>query len=104
MVQGRAGVTGGPPVPRKRGNSGLVPHRDGGNAGPELGASQVREMAADFPGNRKATESGLQEFHGNEGRTAKRPSGLRLFRPSVGRPIPPGRPHRGTGCRSRRFF
>jgi len=29
MVQGRAGVTGGPPVPRKRGNSGLVPHRKG---------------------------------------------------------------------------
>jgi len=104
MVQGRAGVTGGPPVPRKRGNSGLVPHRDGGNAEPESAEKRVREMAADFPGNRKATKSGLHELHGNEGRAAQRPPGLRLFKRSAGRLIPPGRPHPGTGYRFRRSF
>jgi len=47
MVQGRTGGMGGPPVLRKQNTSGLVLHRNSGNAEPESAARRAREMTAD---------------------------------------------------------
>ena len=104
MVQGRTGGTGDPPAPRKRCTSGLEPHRDGGNAETKFAVRRVREMAASLLGKPSEPQNPAYGFHRNEGRVAKRPSGLRLFRGSVGKQIPRDPRYRGTGCRLRRFF
>jgi len=80
MVQGRTGGTGDPPVMRKRDTPGLEPHRCSGNTESESTFGWVREMAASSLGKLGGPQNPAYGFHRNEGRVAKRPSGLRLFR------------------------
>ena len=105
MVQGRAGGTGDPPVLRKRDTPGLEPHRGSGNTEPKFAFGRVREMAASSLRKLKEPQNPAYGFHRNEGRVAKRPSGLRLL--SINRSadtlLPLGQQCPGTGCPPRRF-
>ena len=105
MVQGRAGGTGDPPVSRKRDTPGLEPHRGSGNTEPKFAFGRVREMAASSLRKLKEPQNPAYGFHRNEGRVAKRPSGLRLL--SINRSadmlLPLGPQYPGTGCLPRRF-
>ena len=83
MVQGRTGGMGDPPVTRKRDTPGLEPHWCSGNTVPEFTLGWIREMAASSLRKLGGPQNPAYGFHRNEGRVAKRPSGLRLFR-SVG--------------------
>ena len=106
MVQGRAGGTGDPPVLRKRDTPGLEPHRGSGNTEPKFAFGRIREMAASSLRKLEEPQNPAYGFHRNEGRVAKRPSGLRLL--SINRsadtrlPLDPQCP--GTDCPPRRFF
>jgi len=96
MVQGRAGGTGDPPVARKRDTPGLEPHREGGNTRPKLAVRRVREMAASSSGKLGESQNPAYGFHRNEGRVAKRPSGLRLFS-FADKQLQPALRYHGTG-------
>ena len=102
MVQGRAGGTGDPPVSRKRDTPGLEPHRGSGNTEPKFAFGRVREMAASSLRKLKEPQNPAYGFHRNEGRVAKRPSGLRLFSLADKRLRPALRYH-GTGYPLRKF-
>ena len=105
MVQGRAGGTGDPPVLRKRDTPGLEPHRGSGNTEPKFAFGRVREMAASSLRKLKEPQNPAYGFHRNEGRVAKRPSGLRLLliNRSADTRLPLGPQCPGTGCPPRRF-
>ena len=105
MVQGRAGGTGDPPVSRKRDTPGLEPHRGSGNTEPKFAFGRVREMAASSLRKLKEPQNPAYGFHRNEGRVAKRPSGLRLLliNRSADTLLPLGPQCPGTGCPPRRF-
>jgi len=105
MVQGRAGGTGDPPVLRKRDTPGLEPHRGSGNTEPKFAFGRVREMAASSLRKLKEPQNPAYGFHRNEGRVAKRPSGLRLLsiNRSADRLLPLDPQYPGTDCPPRRF-
>ena len=105
MVQGRTGGMGDPPVTRKRDTPGLEPHWCSGNTVPEFTLGWIREMAASSLRKLGGPQNPAYGFHRNEGRVAKRPSGLRLL--SINRSadtlLPLGPQCPGTGCPPRRF-